>query len=72
MCAMTTNPKHTAGVTNGDASPLAYTRMVTTRHSAFELLYVAVSGFLVGFCVAAGVGIILAYAVKVTGGIDGE
>ena len=57
----TSNPTH---------YPIRHT--VTTKHSSLDLIYATASGFLIGFCVAAGIGIILAFAIKAMEGIDGE
>lgn len=42
----------------------------TTHQKAVSATYALVSGFLIGFCVAAGIGILLVYAVKALEGID--
>jgi hypothetical protein len=40
--------------------------------SSLELIYAFAEGLVMGFIIAAALGIILAWAIKVTEGIDGE
>lgn len=74
---MNTPTESTAANTNGDASPTSPISLPersrrSTGLTSFELAYCFGYGFVIGFCLAAGVGVLLMWAVKVTEGLDGE
>jgi hypothetical protein len=66
--------KSTEDVSTGAASATRPTAIASEKHSpsSLDLIYASVSGFIIGFCIAAGVGIVFVYWIKSTGGINGE
>ena len=72
---MTTPTDTTEAATNGDVSatyPASKLPAIKRSPSTIELVYATAYGFVIGFCIAAGAGIILAWAIHVTEGLDGE
>lgn len=60
--------EHSTPTPDTSESPISSTR----RATSWELAYAGISGFLIGFAIAAAVLIVVLYFLKHTEGIDGE